>query len=40
MQDTLSTIAQNDTMQQIAVIVQGLFLAIGALISIFQKKRY
>ncbi|QXP07916.1 MAG: hypothetical protein [Arizlama microvirus] len=39
MQDTLSFCATNDTIQQIAVILQGIFLAVGAILHLFQKRR-
>ncbi|QXP08400.1 MAG: hypothetical protein [Arizlama microvirus] len=36
-QDTLQFAATNQTVQQIAVIVQGLLLVAGAIIALFRK---
>lgn len=37
--DTLTYLATDSTMQQIAVIVQGVMLVIGAIMTLFGKKR-
>ncbi|QXP08165.1 MAG: hypothetical protein [Arizlama microvirus] len=36
--DTLNILAQNETAQQVFVIVQGLLLVIGAILHLFQRK--
>jgi len=40
MQDTLQYVAQSNTMQEVAVIVQGILLIVGAIINLFPRKRY
>lgn len=39
MTDTLNFVATNNTLQQFAVVLQGLLLVIGAILNLSQKRR-